>query len=147
MVLLILGSSWVVLGQKMYVLKLPMSQVISNTSVKVFFGTNFCLGGGGLRTSLSPCSAAQALTGLVSSPYDAWVAKKSEQRLSNRGRPVTFICLVVYFLRNPVPVFVVLLALLQRRFSVFVRHQTRIFCLHWIFGCLYLKVSKSNGHF
>ena len=133
----------------MYVLKLPMSQVMSNTSVKVFFGPNFCLGrgGGGLRTSLSPCSAAYALTGLVSSPYDACVAQTSEQRLSNRGRPITFICLVVYFLRNPVPVFVVLLALLQRRFSVFVRHQTRIFCLHSIFGCLYLKVSKSNGRF
>ena len=133
----------------MYVLKLPMSQMMSNTSVKVFFGTNFCLGrgGGGLRTSLSPCSAAYALTGLVSSPYDACVAKKSEQRLSNRGRPITFICLVVYFLRDPVPVSVVLLALLQRKFSVFVRHQTRIFCLHSIFGCLYLKVSKSNGHF
>ena len=132
----------------MYVLKLPMSQVMSNTSVKVFFGTNFCLGrGGGQGTSLSPCSAAYALTGLVSSPYDACVAKKSEQRLSNRGRPIIFICLVVYFLRNPVPVFVVLLALLQRGFSVFVRHQTRIFCLHSIFGCLYLKVSKSNGLF
>ena len=125
----------------MYVLKLPMSQVMSNTSVKVFFGPNFCLGRGA-RTSLSPCSAAYALTGLVSSPYDACVAKKSEQRLSNRGRSITFIFLVVYFLRNPVPVFVVLLALLQRRFSVFVRHQTRIFCLHSIFGCLYLKVSK-----
>jgi len=89
----------------------------------------------------------RTLTGLVSSPYDACVAKKSEQRLSNRGRPITFICLVIYFVRNPVPVFIVLLALLQRRFSVFVRHQTRIFCLHWIFGCLYLKVSNSNVHF
>ena len=133
----------------MYVPKLPMSQVMSNTSVKVFFGPNFCLGKGGAgATDLPvPLLAAYALTGLVSSPYDACVAKKSEQRLSNRGRSITFIFLVVYFLRNPVPVFVVLLALLQRGFSVFVRHQTRIFCLHSIFGCLYLKVSKSNGHF
>ena len=37
----------------MYVLKLPMSQVMSNTSVKVFFGPNFCLGrGGGGATDL-----------------------------------------------------------------------------------------------
>ena len=31
----------------MYVLKLPMSQVMSNTSVKVFFGTKMFVGGGG----------------------------------------------------------------------------------------------------
>ena len=64
------------------------------------------MGRDGLRTSLSPCSAAYALTGLVSSPYDACVAQTSEQRLSNRGRLITFICLVVYFLRNPVPVYI-----------------------------------------
>ena len=36
-----LGSSWVLWGQKMCVLKSLMSQVLSNTSVKLVFGTHF----------------------------------------------------------------------------------------------------------
>ena len=38
----------------MYVLKLPMSQVMSNTSVKVFFATKMFVGGGGAMDLLVP---------------------------------------------------------------------------------------------
>ena len=47
-----LGSSWVVWGQKMCVLKSLMSQVLSNTSVKVVLGTK--TGGRGATVPLPP---------------------------------------------------------------------------------------------
>ena len=64
---LVIGSSWVVWGQKMCSdLKSPMLQVLSNTSLKVLFSTtpNFCLGG--LRTS--PCPLPPQLRRLRFSP-------------------------------------------------------------------------------
>ena len=66
---LVIGSSWVVWGQKMCSdLKSPMLQVLSNTSLKVFFSTtqNFCRGE--LRTPPAlplPSFAAYAIVVLL----------------------------------------------------------------------------------
>ena len=91
-----LGSSWVVWRQKMCALKSSMSQVLSNTSWKVFFGTSLSpnFGLGGLQAPCPPCSASYYFLCPTNSGKKAW--RHLERNTGTTGLQIEVLLLTMF---------------------------------------------------